>query len=167
MDLTFSDELLMLRDLAREFTDNEIRPRAAEIERTHHVPRELLDKLAEVGLMGVAIPEEYGGSGLGETGLVRRDGGADARRFRRRGDLRRARFDRVDERARRRHRGAEGALAARHGAGAQARRLRADSEANAGSDAGAMTTTATRDGDDWVLNGEKSGSPTATSPTSS
>src|SRR5688572_4168145 len=51
MDLNFSDELVLLRDLARDFTDQELRPRAEAIEREHRVPRELLDKLAEVGLM--------------------------------------------------------------------------------------------------------------------
>lgn len=69
MDLSFSDELRMLRDLARDFTEQRVRPIAAHIEREHHVPRELFDALAEAGLLGVAIPAEYGGAGLGETGL--------------------------------------------------------------------------------------------------
>ena len=69
MDFTFDEELEMVRGLAKDFTDQEVRPRAEEIEREHHVPRELLGKMAELGLMGVAVPEEYGGAGLGETGL--------------------------------------------------------------------------------------------------
>ena len=58
MDFTFSEELVMLRDLARDFTDGSIRPRADAIEREHAVPRELIDQMSELGLMGVAIPEQ-------------------------------------------------------------------------------------------------------------
>ena len=69
MDFTFSEEHQMLRQAVRDFTDGAVRPLSAQIEREHHVPRELLDQLAELGLYGVAIPEEYGGAGMGETGL--------------------------------------------------------------------------------------------------
>ena len=154
MDFRLSDELKMVRDLARDFTDQEIRPLSAEIERTHQVPRALLDKMADVGLMGVAIPEEFGGSGLGETGLcvvmeeLTRGDFAVAVTY-----------------------GAHASIGAMSvlvgGTEEQKRRFLPDmaqgrvlgayalSEADAGSDPGAMKTVARRDGNDWVLTGEK------------
>ena len=64
-----SEELILLRELARDFADRVVRPVAAQIEREHRVPRELLARMAEGGLTGVAVPVEHGGAGLGETGL--------------------------------------------------------------------------------------------------
>jgi alkylation response protein AidB-like acyl-CoA dehydrogenase len=52
-----------IQALARDFARAEIEPYAAEWDRDHHFPRELYAKLAELGLMGVCIPEEYGGAG--------------------------------------------------------------------------------------------------------
>ncbi|HTF89849.1 MAG TPA: acyl-CoA dehydrogenase family protein [Planctomycetota bacterium] len=154
MDFSLSEELRMVRDLARDFTDRSIRPISAQIEREHRVPRALMEELADTGLLGVAIPEEYGGAGLGELGLclvmeelTRGDfsvavtygahasigamsvliGGTEAQKSRWLPDFAQGR--------------ALGAYAL--------------SEANAGSDPGAMQTTAVRDGDGWVLNGEK------------
>ena len=69
MDFNFSEELTMLRDLARSFTNERVRPLAASIEHEHRVPRSLIDEMAEAGFLGVALPTEYGGSDLGETGL--------------------------------------------------------------------------------------------------
>ncbi|MGH2941866.1 MAG: acyl-CoA dehydrogenase family protein, partial [Solirubrobacteraceae bacterium] len=55
-----------IRELARRFADEKIAPRAAEWDRGHIFPRELLAELGELGLMGLPIPEEYGGAG-GDT----------------------------------------------------------------------------------------------------
>src|SRR6201982_1700252 len=52
-----------IQALARDVARAEIEPHAAEWDRDHRFPRELYPKLAELGLMGVCIPEEYGGSG--------------------------------------------------------------------------------------------------------
>jgi alkylation response protein AidB-like acyl-CoA dehydrogenase len=52
-----------IQALARDFARAEIEPYAADWDRDHHFPRELYAKLAELGLMGVCIPEEYGGAG--------------------------------------------------------------------------------------------------------
>ena len=52
-----------IQALAREFAQAEIEPNAAAWDREHHFPRELFAKLAELGLMGVCVPEEYGGAG--------------------------------------------------------------------------------------------------------
>lgn len=58
----------MLRELARKFTDKEVRPLAVSIDKNGEVPRELLDKTAELGFLGVPFPEKYGGGDMGETG---------------------------------------------------------------------------------------------------
>ena len=154
MDFRFSEELRLVRDLAREFTDQRIRPISAQIEQEHRVPRSLMDELAATGLFGVAIPEEYGGAGLGELGLcvvmeeITRGDFSVAVTYGAHASI--------------------GAVSLQIG-GSEEQRMRwlpdfaqgrvlgayALSEANAGSDPGAMATTAVRDGTDWVLNGEK------------
>lgn len=68
MNFTFSEEHEMLRELAKKFADNELRPRADEIDRNEDVPIELMKSAAELGFLGVPFPEEYGGSGMGEIG---------------------------------------------------------------------------------------------------
>lgn len=59
-----SDEHSAIRDMAREFARQEIMPGAPQRDQTHLFPREEVGKLAELGLLGVFVPEEYGGSGL-------------------------------------------------------------------------------------------------------
>ena len=68
MDFQLTHEQKMLRDLAREFTDSEIRPIAMQIDENEEIPQSLIKKLAEVGLLGTAFPEQYGGGGFGEVG---------------------------------------------------------------------------------------------------
>jgi|688.fasta_scaffold00860_39 alkylation response protein AidB-like acyl-CoA dehydrogenase len=154
MDFRLSEEQALLRDLARDLTDRLIRPQAARIEAEHRVPRELMAAFAEAGLMGVAIPAEYGGAGMGETGLclvmeeLTRGDFATAVTY-----------------------GAHASIGAMSvvvgGTEEQKRRFLPDmaagrllgayalSEAGAGSDPAAMRTTAVREGSGWVLNGEK------------
>src|ERR671915_1170565 len=62
MDFSLSDEQREIQALAREFAQAEIEPHAADWDREHRFPRELYGKLAELGLMGVCVPEEYGGA---------------------------------------------------------------------------------------------------------
>jgi butyryl-CoA dehydrogenase len=59
-----SDDLTAVRDMARDFARSEVIPGAAERDRTHRFPAELVARLAELGLLGVFVPSEYGGSGL-------------------------------------------------------------------------------------------------------
>jgi len=59
-----SEDHESIRDLAREFARNEILPGAPERDRTHAYPAELVAQLAEMGFMGMFVPEEYGGAGL-------------------------------------------------------------------------------------------------------
>src|SRR5699024_3011808 len=64
MNFELTEEQKMLRDTARSFTDKEIMPYIAEWERQGEFDPAIMAKLAELGLMGVCIPEEYGGSGM-------------------------------------------------------------------------------------------------------
>ncbi len=63
MDFSLTDDQREIKALTRQFADAEIEPRAAEWDREHRFPRELYGKLANLGLMGVCIPEELGGAG--------------------------------------------------------------------------------------------------------
>ena len=63
MDFELTPEQREIQALAREFAAAEIAPSAAEWDRAHALPRELLGKLGDLGLMGVCVPEEYGGAG--------------------------------------------------------------------------------------------------------
>ncbi|MCG5233786.1 isovaleryl-CoA dehydrogenase [Xanthobacter oligotrophicus] len=64
-DFDLGETADMLRDTVRSFSDAEIAPRAAEIDKTNQFPRDLWPKLGALGLLGVTAEEEYGGSGLG------------------------------------------------------------------------------------------------------
>ena len=63
MDFELSPEQREIKALAREFAEAEIEPNATEWDREHRFPRAIFAKLAELGLMGVCIPEELGGAG--------------------------------------------------------------------------------------------------------
>ena len=64
MDFALTQEQRQIRDMVAEFVDDEVVPRAAEIDETDEFPQDLVDEMAELGLMGMPIPEEYGGAGL-------------------------------------------------------------------------------------------------------
>ena len=63
MDYDLSSEHQLIRDTVREFAEQRVAPVAAELDREHRFPYELVAELAELGLMGVPIPEEWGGAG--------------------------------------------------------------------------------------------------------
>ncbi len=65
MNFELNEEQQQIKFSVREFAESEIRPNVMEWDETQHFPDELRPKLAELGLMGVIFPEEYGGSGLG------------------------------------------------------------------------------------------------------
>lgn len=67
-EFSFSEEQRMLREMTRDFVKNEIKPVAARIDAEEKIPKELIQKLGELGFLGVAFPEEYGGGGFGEVG---------------------------------------------------------------------------------------------------
>lgn len=154
MDFTFSEDQQMIRDMVRDFVTNEIKPRAEEIERTDAIPKELLAKAAELGLCGLAFPEEYGGAGATKVGycLMLEELGRGSAAF-------------------------ATTLGAHQSIGAQtifldgteAQKQKylpplcrgeklaayALTEPASGSDAAGMQTTADRVGEDYVLNGQK------------
>jgi len=68
MNFTFSEDLLMLKALAKEFTNREIKPLAQKIDEEESIPNSLIKKLAEVGFFGTSFSEEYGGGGFGKVG---------------------------------------------------------------------------------------------------
>ncbi|PSP87533.1 acyl-CoA dehydrogenase [Halobacteriales archaeon QH_8_68_33] len=64
MDFALTQEQRQIRNTVAAFVDAEVVPRAAEIDGTDEFPRDLIDEMADLGLMGMPIPEEYGGAGL-------------------------------------------------------------------------------------------------------
>ncbi|MCH2199334.1 MAG: acyl-CoA dehydrogenase [Flavobacteriales bacterium] len=60
-----NENLKMIEQMARDFAEREIRPHFMEWDETQHFPKELFHKLGELGMMGVLVPEQYGGAGLG------------------------------------------------------------------------------------------------------
>lgn len=65
MDFQLSEEQLQIKHSIREFAESEIKPHVMEWDETQHFPAELRPQLAELGLMGIIIPEQYGGAGMG------------------------------------------------------------------------------------------------------
>jgi butyryl-CoA dehydrogenase len=63
MSHDLSDEQREVRELARRFADEVVAPQAAQWDREHRFPREVVDQLGELGLMGVCVPERHGGAG--------------------------------------------------------------------------------------------------------
>src|SRR3954465_250570 len=64
MDFSLSEEQQLIRQTAREFCDREIAPHARAWDRTERMDLGIVEKLAHVGFLGCALPEEYGGMGL-------------------------------------------------------------------------------------------------------
>jgi alkylation response protein AidB-like acyl-CoA dehydrogenase len=154
MDFELSADQREIQALAREFAQAEIEPSAADWDREHGFPRELFGKLAELGFMGVCIPEEYGGAGADFLSYV----------------LVLEELSRADA--------GVGVTVAVHtsavtlpilGFGSDEQRSRfvpplargeaigafALTEPEAGSDAGSLRTAAVADGDGWTISGSK------------
>ena len=60
-----TEEISLLRDTVYQFATSEIAPRSADIDRDNDFPRDLWGKMGDLGLLGITIPEQYGGSGMG------------------------------------------------------------------------------------------------------
>ena len=154
MEFAFTEEQEQLRKSVREFAEGEIAPHVMEWDEASHFPLEIMPKLAEMGLLGVIFPEQYGGAGLGyiEYALAIEE------------------LARVD--------GSVALIVAAHNSlcsnhifkfGTEAQKKKylvplasgkaigawSLTEPEAGSDAGGTRTTAVRNGKSWVLNGAK------------
>ncbi|MCH9032193.1 MAG: acyl-CoA dehydrogenase family protein [candidate division Zixibacteria bacterium] len=64
MDFTYSEENLMIQEVAREFSQKKLAPRAIEFDESGELDRDLISEMGQLGLLGIFVPEEYGGSGL-------------------------------------------------------------------------------------------------------
>ena len=60
-----TEEISLLRDTVHQFANSEIAPRSTDIDRDNDFPRDLWGKMGDLGLLGITIPEQYGGSGMG------------------------------------------------------------------------------------------------------
>ena len=69
MELRFTEEQQMMRKMVRDFAETEIQPFIEKMEEGEF-PREILNKMAELGLMGITIPEKYGGSEMDFTSYI-------------------------------------------------------------------------------------------------
>jgi alkylation response protein AidB-like acyl-CoA dehydrogenase len=154
MDFSLDAEQRQIRDTVAEFVDEEVVPRASEIDETDEYPADLVDQMAELGLMGMPFPTEYGGAGLdyhsyaiGIEEISRGSGGLGtivAAHTSLAGNMV---YEFGDESQKQEY---LTPLAEGSDVGAFAL-----SEAGAGSDVPAMTTTAERDGDEYVIDGGK------------
>ena len=70
MDFELSPEMRELRQTVRRLAQEKIKPRAREIDATGEYPQDIFDELRKADLLGLCIPEEYGGSGAGILGLT-------------------------------------------------------------------------------------------------
>lgn len=154
MDFTLNDDQLMMRKMVRDFVEEEVIPQAVITDETHEFPIKILQKMGELGLMGIPIPEEYGGAGADFLSYILA----------------------IEEIAR--GCGSTAVILAVHtsvgtfpilyyGTEEQKRKYLpklargemigafALTEANSGSDASSLVTTAVRRGDHYVLNGSK------------
>jgi acyl-CoA dehydrogenase len=154
VDFTFPEELVMLRDTIRRFVDRELEPLSERVEEEDRIPDSVVTRMAELGLFGLGIPQEYGGQGLSVVGQcvaneeLSRTNACFRTRIGTNNGI-----------------GSMGILLA--GTEEQKRKFLpalasgkmigafALSEANAGSDASRIETTAVRKGDRYVFNGTK------------
>ena len=154
MDFELPEDLVALQDMTRKFAAEEIAPNARQWDREADIPRELVAKLAELGFLGIFIPPEYGGVGLGDLGAtvimeeIARQCGATALMLDAHDSLCCAAL----------LIGANEEQKAKYLpklAGGECLGAWALSEPGCGSDVAAMTAEAKLDGDEWVLNGAK------------
>ena len=153
MDYFLTDEQKELQELTRRIANEKVRPVAAKYDRSGEFPWEMVDVFREAGLFAVAIPEEYGGLGMGVFGLVlvteelsKACGGiALSVAGTALGAFPLLIAGSPEQKQRYLTRLAEGEMLAGF----------CLTEPEAGSDAGAIRTTAVKDGDEYVLNGTK------------
>lgn len=153
-DFGLGEDLDLLRETVRSFANDNIAPRAAEIDEKNRFPRELWPELGALGLLGITVEENYGGSGLGYLAHVvameeiSRASASVGLSYGAHSNLCVNQLRRWGS-AKQKETFLPKLVSGEH-LGALAM-----SESGAGSDIMSMRTTATRDGDDYVLNGSK------------
>jgi len=154
VDFTIPEDLKAIQLGVREFVNKRVEPLAQQIEEEDHIPSQLVEEAANMGLFGLSIPEEYGGLGLGVLGraLVYEELGKTSNAF---GSLIGA------------HTGIGSTGIVEMGSEELKRKYLPDmaagrkiaafalTEPQAGSDAARITTNAVKKGDRWILNGQK------------
>ena len=154
MDFDLSEEHLHLRRTVRDFCEREVKPKARGWDETGEFPRETVRALGELGVLGMSVPEAYGGSELGAVGAA-----VVVEEV--------ARYDGSLALTVASHNGLGTGHLLRFGSEELKRRYLPDlaagrklaawglTEPGSGSDAAALRTTAVRKGDRWILNGSK------------
>jgi len=154
MDFELTDEQQLIRDAVREFAQSEVAPIAAEVDRDHRFPAEMVPRMAELNIMGLPYPEKFGGAGADQVSYM-----VAAEEI--------ARACATTSVILLAHASLATYPVYKFGTDAQQERYLHDmasgrrlgafalTEPGAGTDAGAGTTTATLKGDEYVLNGSK------------
>src|SRR5580692_4677253 len=154
MNFELAEHHLLLRKTVRDFARAEVAPKAQAWDKEERFPKELVPRLAELGLLGIRIPEEYGGSGLDVTSYaicveeIAKVDGSLALTVASHNGLGTGHilaFGSEEQKRRYLPKAAKGEWLAAW----------ALTEPGSGSDSAALATTARRDGSDWVLNGTK------------
>src|SRR4051812_8333357 len=70
MDFALNEEQQLIQRTARDFATKEVLPQAAKIDEEHRFPKELVKRMAELGFLGMAVPEKWGGAGLDTVSYV-------------------------------------------------------------------------------------------------
>ncbi len=149
-----SELTLQVAQMARDFAEREIRPHVMEWDESQYFPRDIFRRLGELGLMGVLVPEQYGGSGMGyheykaaivEIAKVCGSVGLSVAAHNSLCTGHILSFGNEEQKKKWLPRLATGEAIGAWGL----------TEANTGSDASNMRCTAVRDGNDWILNGTK------------
>jgi len=153
-DMFLNDEQRMLRDMVREFADNEVKPIATALDEEERFPEETIKKMAELGLLGICFDEKYGGAGMDnlsytiaveELSRACASTGITLAAHISLGIAPIAMFGTEEQKEKYMPPLCSGEYLGAFGL----------TEPNAGSDAGGTETTAVLDGDEWVLNGTK------------
>ena len=154
MNFEKSENQLMIAQMVRDFTEKEIRPHVMTWDESQEFPREVFRKMGELGLMGVLVPQEYGGSGLGyfeyisvieEVAKVCGSVGLSVAAHNSLCTNHILEFANEEQKQKYLPKLASGEWIGAWGL----------TEANTGSDAMRMKCTAVQDGDYWVINGTK------------
>ena len=152
MSFQLTEEQSMIRDLVRDFAEKELAPVAAEMDEKEQMKPEILEQIAEMGLFGLGIPEEFGGANLGMmekslmiTELAKKCAStAEILSVHTMAVTGIIKYGTPEQKEKYLTAAAEGKIAAF-----------ALTEPNAGSDAAGVKTTAVLDGDEYVINGSK------------